>query len=385
MKPIALLLAAASLLGGCAAGPGRAAPLPACAPVGASTTPQRIAALKPLGRVDIERAPGLLQHFGGISGAERDPVSGQWLLLSDDRSERAPARLYTASIALDQDGLHEVRLTGRVELRQPDGSRFARSGAAGEVADPEALRIDPLSGCLTWASEGDGRLGLNPFIRQAGRDGSFVRTLALPPNLRFDASHATGPRHNMTLEGLAYSADGRELWSAMEAPLFQDGPLADTQRGALARITRATRDGAVLAQYAYPLDAVPLAASGGARRADNGITEVLAYADRLLVVERSGREVADGVFRFAVRLYEADMDGADDVQGRTSLEGAALAPAGKRLLLDLRQAGLGEIDNIEAAAWGPRLANGHATLVLLSDDNFSPAQRNQVLAFEVLE
>jgi hypothetical protein len=35
-------------------------------------------------------------------------------------------------------------------------------------------------------------------------------------------------------------------------------------------------------------------------------------------------------------------------------------------------------------AFGPTLPNGHASLVLISDDNFSDKQVTQVLAFEVM-
>ena len=74
---------------------------------------------------------------------------------------------------------------------------------------------------------------------------------------------------------------------------------------------------------------------------------------------------------------------ASDVQQGASLQQAGWAPMRKRLVLDLAQAGLGSIDNIEAMAWGPRLPNGHRTLLLMSDDNFSPHQATQLLAFEV--
>ena len=56
----------------------------------------------------------------------------------------------------------------------------------------------------------------------------------------------------------------------------------------------------------------------------------------------------------------------------------------KRLVMDLSAAGIGDADNIEGAAWGPRLPNGHATLLFVSDDNFHPRQANRFLAFEVL-
>lgn len=35
-------------------------------------------------------------------------------------------------------------------------------------------------------------------------------------------------------------------------------------------------------------------------------------------------------------------------------------------------------------SWGPTLANGHRSLVLISDDNFSADEVTQLLAFEVL-
>ncbi|MDB5845384.1 MAG: hypothetical protein JWP79_2694, partial [Polaromonas sp.] len=43
-----------------------------------------------------------------------------------------------------------------------------------------------------------------------------------------------------------------------------------------------------------------------------------------------------------------------------------------------------KIDNIEGMAWGPRLPNGHRTLVLVADNNFADNQMTQLMAFEVL-
>ena len=65
-----------------------------------------------------------------------------------------------------------------------------------------------------------------------------------------------------------------------------------------------------------------------------------------------------------------------------SLHGANFSAMHKRLVLDLSTTGI-DTDNIEGAAWGPRLPNGNATLLLVSDDNFHPRQVNQFLAFEV--
>ena len=62
----------------------------------------------------------------------------------------------------------------------------------------------------------------------------------------------------------------------------------------------------MLAQYAYPLDAIP-ARPGDGKLADNGVTEILAIGDnRLLAVERAGVQAADKSFTTYVRLYEID-------------------------------------------------------------------------------
>lgn len=368
----ALALALALSLAGCAgmrAGGPRGVSPPLC--------------LSYLGGATLAReAQGPLQHFGGISGMDRDAATGTWYLLSDDRSARAPARFYTAAIDLDASGLHGVRITGVVPLRQPDGSVYPNARQGGEVPDPEALRIDPANGELLWSSEGDRRLGLSPFVRRATREGRYVAEVPLPPQLLVHKEAELGARDNLTIEGLAFSADAASLWVSMEAPLYEDGPVPTLQQGGYTRFTRLDREGRLLAQYAYPLDAIALPPSGGQLRADNGVSDILATATgTLLVVERSGREVEDGAFQFAIRLYEASVGDATDVSRVASLQGASFKPMHKRLVLDLAKAGI-ETDNIEAAAWGPRLPDGRATLLLASDDNFHPRQANRFIALQ---
>lgn len=368
----AAALALAAALAGCA-GPRGAGPQQAAQPL----------CLQYLGGTTLAREPqGMLQHFGGISGLDRDAATGTWYLLSDDRSARAPARFYTAAIDIDASGLHAVRVTGVVPLRQADGSVYPGAGQGGEVPDPEALRIDRRTGELVWASEGDGRLGLGPFVRRAARDGRFVAEVPLPQNLRLHKGAGPGARDNLTIEGLAFAPDAASLWVSMEGPLVEDGPVPTLQQGGFARFTRIDREGRVLGQYAYPLDPIPLPPGGGRQRADNGVSDILATeAGTLLVVERSGREVDEGVFQFAVRLYEASMADATDVSGTASLQAATFKPLRKRLVLDLAKAGI-ETDNIEAMAWGPRLTDGRATLLLAADDNFHPRQANRFIALQ---
>ena len=55
----------------------------------------------------------------------------------------------------------------------------------------------------------------------------------------------------------------------------------------------------------------------------------------------------------------------------------------KHLIFDFASLKLPHLDNIEGMTWGPTLANGKRTLVFVSDDNFSPMQTTQFLAFEL--
>lgn len=316
--------------------------------------------------------------LGGISGVDYDRHTGEWLMISDDRSDRATARFFVGRLDYDARGVKGLRLIRQVPLRREDGSTFpATASADGERADAEALRIDPQTGDLVWSGEGDAPRGFDPAIRRMDRTGRWTETVPSPPAFGFDPAGGHGARPNQAFEGLSFSPDGRWLWLAMEGPLIQDGPASSVAQGGLARLTRLDRAGRVSAQYAYRLDPVQAAP---ARRGDNGISEILAVDDhRLLVLERSGVEDAQGRFTFHCRLYLVDVAGAQDVAGRASLADPAPRVLTKRLLVNFDRVAGGAV-NLEAMAWGPSVA-GRRTLVLMADDNFTADQAQRVLVY----
>jgi hypothetical protein len=361
-------------------------------PLTAAGWPASVRELRYLSAMVVPRATqGVTKDFGGISGIDRNPATQIWYMLSDDKSEIAPARFYTATIDIDEWGFRSIRIVSAVTLKQADGTAFPSSAefskiAAGEVPDPEALRVDPVNGDLVWASEGDRRLGLPPFIKRSAYDGTLLSEIPLPSNLKVEKQRDTGPRHNLNLEGLAFTPDGRTLWVSMETALSQDGPVSGATSGSLARFTKLTRAGKLIGQYVYPVDPIQAKPTGGKNRADNGVSEILAIDDdTLLVIERSGYEVGDSQFRFANRIYEAKRASATNVATVDSLSDARYLPMTKRLLVDLKDLGTDCLDNVEAAAWGPRLENGSATLILVADDNFTAHQKNRFLLFEIIE
>jgi hypothetical protein len=84
-----------------------------------------------------------------------------------------------------------------------------------------------------------------------------------------------------------------------------------------------------------------------------------------------------------IRIYLVDLRRAQDIDRFSSLAGLleGLRPAQKTLLLDLDTLGL-TLDNVEGMAFGPDLPDGGRSLVLVSDNNFSPAAFTQFLAFD---
>jgi len=362
--------------------------LAACAPamrLAPASTSSTVSALRLIGE---QRVPhqAMFQDtmLGGFSGLDYDAARGSWLIESDDRCTHNPARYYEAVLDFDASGFHAVRFTGLHYFLNGDGKDFAATAAGCVRADVESIRIDPLDSSIWYASEGDRRYGLDPFIRHATRDGALLAELPLPEGFKVHQGEERGSRYNATFEGLAFAPDGRSLWASIEWPLYEDGPIPTPQRGAMVRMTQLQRDGQVLRQFAYPLDAIP-AEPGPGKAAENGVSEILALPDgELLVLERATVQDANGVHTNYVRLYATDGRGASDVKALPGLAGAQYVPARKRLVLDFSKPPAPQAFNLEAMSFGPRLPNGHATLVFASDDNFGKGQVTQFLLFEVL-
>lgn len=361
-----------------------AAALGACRSTTAPASPAAPPTLRLLGEATL---PHRLEFegstVGGLSALDHDPATGTWVALSDDRSELQPARFYTLRVDVSQRGL-QVEPLAVVPLRQASGQPFPRRDAGGAVVDPEGLRLLPGGRGILWSSEGEQRVNQPPALREARLDGSHVRDFELPPLLHFASRPGSGPRANQTLEGLALTPDARTAWVAMEAALQQDGPEPGVGRpGGPCRFTAFdVASGRALRQLAYLPDAVPHPPAVPGGYTDNGVSEILMLdAERMLVLERA---YSMGVGN-SLRLYEIDTRAGSDTLAVPRLAAGEFRPVTKRLVADFAHLGLSRLDNTEGMCWGPRLPNGHRSLVVVSDDNFSARQVTQFAAFDYLE
>ncbi|WFU03495.1 esterase-like activity of phytase family protein [Rhizobium sp. CB3171] len=328
-----------------------------------------------LGEYDIPT--GFMENgveVGGLSGIDFDPSTGHYVSISDDRSEKAPARFYDLDIDVSAAGLKGLTVLDHVTLKDKNGQPFAT-----RTVDSESIRIGKDG--IYWSSEGDGKALLPPFVRVANRDGSFVRELPLPAGFAPTADRSTGIRDNLAFEDLTFLSGG-DLLVGMESALYQDGPIATLTNGALARLIRYdAATGEQKAQYVYPISPIPQAAGKPGGWNDFGMSDFVALDDRhVLSIERG---YAQDVGNSAV-INMFDLEGATDVSNIPSLAKTdqRIVPVRKAQVMDLRALGLAP-DNIEGITFG-KAKDGTDVLIFVADNNFNPTQKTQFFAFKVI-
>jgi len=323
---------------------------------------------------------------GGLSGLTYDRKKDLFYAVSDDRSDRAPARFYTLKLELDpaRPSLRQVVVQDVTILTQEDGQPFAKN-----TIDPEGIALSSRESVFI-SSEGVVHDGVPPFIGEFDlKTGQLRRKLPIPEAFLPDSDNplqSRGVQDNLAFESLTLNAQaasmkGSEpfrLFTATESSLVQDQELSDPKQGAKNRFLhylvendRAT----VISEHLYQLDSKP------AYALEHGLSEMVAIdqAGHFLSLERSF-----GLQGFQIKIFQAVSGGATDISTIESLrDSKGIAPIRKRLAKDLNELDL-SLDNLEGMTIGPRLPNGSQSVVLVSDDNFNPlTQVTQFLLFEL--
>lgn len=324
---------------------------------------------------------------GGLSGIDYDEKKNLYYVISDDRSAIHPARFYTLGIPIRNNRIDTVILTANTYLKDHGGAHFPPSAPGAPAVDPESIRL--WNGDIIWSSEGQRTIAAgdtmlrNPQIMVADSLGQLRDKFVLPHAFRATAGNS-GVRNNGGFEGLSISPGGQFLFVSTEEPLLQDGHRAGLNDStAIVRIIKydlASRK--PVAQYAYQIEAVAHAVHPPGAFRLNGISEILCLSeDKILVVERS---FSFGRLSCTIKVFIADLSGADDISALESVQDQKLRVAPKRLLLNMDNLDR-FIDNIEGITFGPVLPSGNRSLIFIADNNFLPFQKNQFLLFEMLE
>jgi 3-phytase len=317
---------------------------------------------------------------GGLSGIAYDHEKGVYYSISDDRSQFNPARFYTLDINLSDGKLDDgdVSFLDFTTLLDANGNPFTELSL-----DPEAIALTN-DGTVFITSEGEASAArlTNPFINEFNlTTGRQVSSLPVPRKFLPELG-VSGIRNNLAFESLTITPNQRYLFTATENALVQDGPAASLTDESPARIIQYDLvTGQPVQEFVYFTDPVAAAPNPAGSFSTNGLVELLAIDNTgtLLALERS---FSTGVGN-SIKLYQVQTQGAVDVSSLNSVNGLEPDPAvEKKLLLDFADLGI-TLDNIEGLTFGPKLADGRQSLIIVSDNNFSATQTTQILAFAV--
>jgi len=318
-------------------------------------------------------------EIGGLSSITYDASTGVYHTISDAQTDY---RYYTVAIDL-ADGLlddGDITFEGVTRFFKSNGNPIGDG-----QFDLEGFVLNP-HGNFFVTTEGfaNGNRFVDPEVLEFSFDGQRIDHLNLDARYSADPDGEAGIRNNLALESATITPDGRTFYTAMENALIEDGPAASPSSESPSRIIQYDLDSRdAVAEFVYLNDPVPNETVPPGEFAVNGLVELVALEEEglLLALER---DFSVGVDQTGTghggSLYEISTRNADNVIDVASLLDGDVAPVEKTELLDFSSLGI-EIDNLEGLTFGPDLADGRKSLIVVADNNFSDSQATQFLAF----
>jgi hypothetical protein len=316
-------------------------------------------------------------EVGGLSGITYDANKMVYYAISDDRSQKNQARFYTLKIDENSPLLkpEKIQFLGVTTLLNEQDQPFAPLSL-----DTEGIAV--MGESVFIASEGDVERQINPFIRQFSREGKLLKTLPIPDKFLPNTQGDVGVRNNLALESLTVTPDQKYLFTATENALVQDGDVPTNKMGTPCRILRynLTTDQPEK-EFVYVTEPLIGGDTTSGNFITNGLVDLVAISENHLLSLERGFSLLMGN---TIRIFDISLEKADDIQGIESLKGrlSQVSPVQKSLLLDLKDLNR-PLDNLEGLVFGPTLADGRRSLVLVSDNNFNPLQFTQFLVFAI--
>ncbi|MDD4973938.1 MAG: esterase-like activity of phytase family protein [Bacteriovorax sp.] len=323
-------------------------------------------------------------EIGGLSGLAYDKEKNKILAISDDRSAINDARFYEFDFKLD-DKSFSVTPTEVVTLKNKEGKPFKKG-----TIDFEGIAF--YNGDLLVSSEGwiNHEPPIPPEFIQFTRLGAYKNNIEIPAKFLplKDKENKIGVRDNLAFEALTTTTDGKTVWMGTEEALNQDDRTSGPNYASVIRLIQ-YKDLKPVKEVAYRLEKVPSIKIAGLVVGETGLSEMLALDDNnFYSIERSYMPLAK---KSVIRIFKNSInDKTTDISKMDSIKGMNIKTVEKELVADLEDfshqmaANFQKLDNIEGICFGPKLANGHNTIILVSDNNFRKSQRTQFLAFEIL-
>lgn len=335
-----------------------------------------------LGSIELPKTTFADTPVGGISAIAYDRRLDRIYALSDDRSDRAPARFYTLKLDPEKPDIEIEKVTF---LIGPDGNYYPWG-----AIDPEGITITP-DHSIFISTEGIAGTDIAPAVEEFDiQTGRWQRSLPIPKHYIPDGvgdKQQQGVRENSGFEALTTNPIGTvpsageplRLFVATESTLVQDRDRDDVgmvnAKSRWLHYLLGLGRPQLLSENFYLLEPPPPGALF------HGLAEIVAIdgSGHFLSLERSF-----GFLGFSAKIFQLATGAASDISNVTSLKGdlTGLNPIRKQLLLDLNSLGI-TLDNLEGMTLGPRLSDGSKSLILVSDDNFRDDQVTQFLLFSL--
>ncbi|TMM28600.1 esterase-like activity of phytase family protein [Polaribacter aestuariivivens] len=314
--------------------------------------------------------------IGGLSGV--DYANNHYYFVIDDAKN---PRYLKAKINLENSKIDTIILEDVIDLKDSTNTFYQNN-----YLDLESIFVDETTNEINFVSEGSVNYKKPPFVFSTNLKGSFLKKYLQPKTLRNEQNM----KHNATFEASSKSYNNTGFWVAMEGVLKSDGvepTFAETNSPI--RITyfdnktqNATK------QFAYQLEKITKPAKGNINL--NGVTAILEYEkNKFFIVERTYQN-GYGSYGNIIRIFDAQVqENSSNILAIDSLINTNYIPLKKQLLFNFEDVKNeltdGIIDNIEGITFGPKLANGNKSLILVSDDNFQVygKQLNQFILLEI--
>ncbi|MGY6528622.1 MAG: esterase-like activity of phytase family protein [Cyanobacterium sp.] len=319
-------------------------------------------------------------RVGGLSGITYNKQKDEFYAVSDDRSRLAPARFYTLKIDLENNKINDVNIEGVTLLKNNQGTVYGK-----DTIDPEAIALSPRNSVFI-SSEGISHLGVAPFINEYDLDGNLLSEVPIPKRYIYDEEESTGIQDNLGFESLTIKANGTmaqdpfRLFTGTELALTQDFdediPETLLRSRLMHYVVNPFGQPVLISENLYPVEKPDFGTMF------NGLNELYALPEEgyLLSLERTL-----GLRGFGAKIFQIVMANATDIYAEKSLAGNIdnINVIKKKLVLNLKDLKI-NLDNLEGLTFGPRLADGSQSLILVSDNNFTPAtQKTQFILFKL--
>jgi 3-phytase len=325
------------------------------------------------------------EAVGGLSGMFWDGT--KLTVVSDDRGKLAPPRFYELDFKITEGHpkMAEMKVMKVQHFKDTPKDWILdletivplRSGASG--ADGELL--------VSTEGSNNHKPRAMPHLFVTSSTGVYKSEISLPDKYLPEVIglQKKGIENNRGFEGVSLSPNGENLFIMNEYPILADQGGDDA--GLWLRLVKFGKDKASFKVHSeFPYLVTISRKNTAGLEVFRGVSELLSVDDsKLMVLERGARLTKAGI-TYTGGLYLVDTTGAVDVSGVKNLSDGKSVALKKENLVDFEEILKNQkVENFEGLTWGPALADGRKTLLVISDNNFAAKEKTTLLVFAVKE